>query len=314
LFKFDYIKNKKITFAISIAIIAIGIIFYFIYGFQLDVQFSGGTRMLIETNSKVDVNQVDSMLEEALGKSVTVQMLDTYNPEDATKKIYMLRIDIASKEALSEDERNLVKNIITENFDIKENGNQDVLSVEPSIGRETMINGLKATLIASVLIVLYVTWRFSVMSGLTAAFTALVALLHDILIVCSFYTIFKIPVNELFITAILTILGYSINDTIVIYDRIRENSKLMRKSTLEEIVNTSINQSLTRTINTTATTLLTIITLYIFASVNSISSLVEFSLPIIVGFIAGVYSTIFIASPLWLMMRKSALKSTLKKA
>lgn len=311
---FDYIKNKNTFFAVSIILIAIGIVFYFINGFQLDVQFSGGTRMLIETNSKVDVNQVDSMVEEALGKSVTAQMLDTYNPDDSSKKIYMLRLDIAGKEALSEDEMNLVKNVIAENFDIKENGNQDVLSVEPSIGRETMKNGLKASFIASVLIVLYVTWRFSAMSGFSAALTALVALLHDVLIVFSFYAIFKIPVNELFITAILTILGYSINDTIVIYDRIRENSKLMKKHTLEEIVNTSINQSLTRTINTTVTTLLTVITLFIFASVNNITSLVEFSLPIIVGFIAGVYSTIFIASPLWLMMRRSSLRSTLKKA
>lgn len=311
---FDYIKNKNIFFAVSIILIAIGAVFYLINGFNLDVQFSGGTRMLIETNSKVDVNQVDNMVEEALGKSVTVQMLDTYNPDDATKKIYMLRLDIAGKEALSEDEMNLVKSIIAENFDMKENGNQDVLSVKPSIGTETMINGLKATIAASVLIVLYVTWRFSVMSGFFAALTGLIALLHDVLIVCAFYTVFKIPVNELFITAILTILGYSINDTIVIYDRIRENSKLMRKRTLEEIVNTSINQSLTRTINTTATTLLTVATLFIFASVNNIPSLVEFSLPIMVGFIAGVYSTIFIASPLWLMMRKSSLEGTLKKA
>ena len=305
---FDYIKNKNIFFLISLIIIATGIVFYFINGFQLDVQFSGGTRMLIETNSKVDVNKVDNMVEEALGKSVTVQMLDTYNPDDSTKKIYMLRLDIAGKETLSEEEGSIVKNIIAENFDMKENGNQDVLSVEPSVGRETMISGLKAALIASVLIVFYVTWRFSAMSGLPAALTALVALFHDILIVGSFYTIFRIPVNELFITAILTILGYSINDTIVIYDRIRENSRLMKKQTLEEIVNTSINQSLRRTINTTVTTLIAVITLFIFASVNNISSLVEFSLPIIVGFISGVYSSIFIASPLWLMIRKSGLR------
>lgn len=152
------------------------------------------------------------------------------------------------------------------------------------------------------------------MHGFAAAITALVALLHDILVVFSMYTIFKLPMGEVFISAILTIIGYSLNDTIIIYDRIRENSKLMRKHTLDEIVNTSIMQSLTRSINTTATTLLTVATLYIFAAANHITSLMEFALPLMVGFIAGVYSTIFIASPLWLMWRKSAVRRTLKSA
>ena len=314
MFNFDYIKHKNIFFSISIILIVIGIIFYFINGLELDVQFSGGTRILIETNSEIDINKANDLVEEALGKSVVTQMLQTYNPEDTSRKIYMLRIDIAGKEALNEQERNLVGDIIAENFDVKENGNQEVLSVEPSIGRETMIAGLKAALTASVLIVLYVTWRFSAMSGFSAAMTALVALFHDVLIVFTLYTVFRFPINEVFISAALTILGYSINDTIVIYDRIRENSKLMKKHTIKEIVNTSINQSLTRTLNTAATTLITITTLYIFAAANNITSLVEFSLPLIIGFIAGIYSTIFIASPLWLMWRNSSMKKTLKKA
>lgn len=311
---FDFIKHKNKFFLISTAIIAIGIVFYFINGLNLDVQFSGGTRILIETNSKVDINQVDNLVEDALGKSVTSQMLETYNPDDTTKKIYMLRLDIAGTEALTDEENALVNDIVTENFDVKENGNQEVLRVEASIGRETMLTGLKAVLIAALLIVLYVTWRFSSIAGFSAAITALVALFHDVLVVFSFYVIFRVPINEVFITAALTILGYSINDTIIIYDRIRENSKLMRKNTIEEIVNISINQSLSRTLNTAATTLITVTTLFIFAAVNNIASLVEFSLPLIIGFIAGVYSTIFIASPLWLMWRKSAMRKTLKKA
>lgn len=314
MFNFDYIKQKNKFFALSIILITIGIVFYFINGLQLDVQFSGGTRILIETNSEVDINQAGNLVAEALGKSVTAQMLKTYNPEDASKKIYMLRLDIAGKEVLNSDEANLVSDVIGENFDVKENSNIEVLSVKPSIGRETMISGLKAALVASILIVLYVTWRFSTMSGFSAAITALVALAHDVLIVFALYTVFKLPVNEVFITAVLTILGYSINDTIVIYDRIRENSRLMKKHTLEEIVNKSINQSITRALNTTVTTLLAIATLFIYASVNNISSLVEFSFPLIIGFITGVYSTIFIASPMWLMLRKSGIRKTLKRA
>jgi preprotein translocase subunit SecF len=295
-------------------IILIGIVFFFINGLNLDVQFSGGTRILIETNGEVDVPKAEAVVEQAIGKSVTAQMQKTHNPADEDKTIYMLRLDIASSETLTDEERTTVIDTVTQNFDVKEGGNQEMLSVKPSIGQETLMNGLKATFIASVLIILYVTWRFSAMHGFAAAITALVALVHDILVVFALYTVFKLPMGEVFISAILTIIGYSLNDTIIIYDRIRENSKLMKKHTLDEIVNTSIKQSLTRTINTAATTLLTVATLYIFAAVNNITSLMDFALPLMVGFIAGVYSTIFIASPLWLMWRKSTMRKTLKSA
>ena len=311
---FNFIKHQYKFFAISAVIILIGIVFFFINGINLDVQFSGGTRILIETNGEVDVPKAEAAVEEAVGKSVTAQMQKTNNPTEGEKTIYMLRLDIASSETLTDDERTAVVNTVTQNFDVKEGGNQEMLSVKPSIGQETLMNGLKATFIASVLIILYVTWRFSAMHGFAAAITALVALVHDILVVFALYTVFKLPLGEVFISAILTIIGYSLNDTIIIYDRIRENSKLMRKHTLDEIVNTSIMQSLTRTINTAATTLLTVATLYIFAAANNITSLMEFALPLMVGFIAGVYSTVFIASPLWLMWRKSTMRKTLKSA
>lgn len=310
----NIIKHQNKYFAISLVVIAIGIVFYFINGIQLDVQFSGGTRIMIETNSEVDANQAEVIVEDVLGKSVTAQTQKTNNPDADDEVIYMLRLDIASNETLTDEERDLVIDLVTEHFDVKEGGNKEMLSVEPSIGRETLINGIKAVVIASVLIILYVTWRFSAMHGLAAAITAVIALGHDILTVFALYTVFQFPLGEVFISAVLTIIGYSLNDTIIIYDRIRENTKLMRKSSLDEIVNTSINQSLTRTLNTATTTLITIITLYIFASVNNITSLVEFSLPLIVGFISGVYSTVFIASPLWLKWRKRSMKKALKSA
>lgn len=310
----DIIKHQKKFFVISLVIIAIGILFYFINGLQLDIAFSGGTRILIETNGEIDINAAEALIEETLGKSVTAQMQKTYNPDDNNSTIYMLRLDIASNETLTDDERTLVIDTIMNNYDVKEGGNQEMQSTEPSIGRETLMNGLKATFIASILIILYVTWRFSAMHGFSAAITAIIALVHDILIIFSLYTVFKLPMGEVFISALLTIIGYSLNDTIVIYDRIRENSKLMKKHTLDDIVTTSINQSLTRTINTSTTTLLTIVTLYIFAAANNITSLMNFSLPLVVGFLAGTYSSIFIASPLWLMWRKSAMRKKVKAA
>ncbi|NLM09781.1 MAG: protein translocase subunit SecF [Clostridiaceae bacterium] len=310
----NVIEHQNKYLLISLVVIVIGIVFYFVNGIQLDIQFSGGTRIMIETNSEADSNQAEALVEEALGKSVTAQTQKTNNPGAEDEIIYMLRLDIASEETLTAEERDLVVDIITENFDVKEGGNQEMTSVEPSIGRETLLNGLKAVVIASVLIILYVTWRFSAIHGFAAAITAIIALLHDVVITFALYPVFQFPLGEVFITAALTIIGYSLNDTIVIYDRVRENARLMKKSTLEEIVNTSINQSFTRTINTTVTTLITVVTLYIFASLNNISSLQEFSLPLIVGLIAGLYSSLFIASPLWLKWRKRAMVKKLKDA
>jgi len=313
--RLNVIKNQNIFFLISVVIIAIGLLFLVFGGLNLDIQFRGGTRILIETNGEVDSNKAEELVEKAIGKSVTAQTQKTNNPASENEVIYMLRLDIASEETLSTEERDLVVDLITENFDVKEGGNQEMLSVEPSIGRETLLNGLKAVVIASVLIILYVTWRFSSMHGFAAAITAIIALLHDVAITFALYPVFKYPLGEVFITAALTIIGYSLNNTIVIYDRIRENIRIMKKSTLDDIVNSSINQSLSRTINSTVTTLIAVVVLYISASISNISSLKEFSLPLIVGLIAGTYSSLFIASPLWLIWRrKVSLNKSLKKA
>jgi len=310
----NVVENQYKYLFISLAVIAVGLVFCIINGVQYDIQFSGGTRIMIETNGEVDSNQAEALVEEKLGKSVTARTQKTNNPRAENEVIYMLRLDIASEQTLTAEERDLVIDLITENFDVKEGGNQEMLSVEPSIGRETQRQGLLAVLIASVLIILYVTWRFSAIHGFVAAVTAIVALIHDVLVTFALYPIFQFPIGEVFITAALTIIGYSLNASIVIYDRIRENSRIMKKNALEEIVNTSINQSFMRTINTTVTTLLAIVTLYVFASVNNISSLQEFSLPLIVGLIAGAYSSLFIASPLWLRWRKRSIAKTLKSA
>jgi len=127
------------------------------------------------------------------------------------------------------------------------------------------------------------------------------------------YTIFRIPVNESFIAAVLTILGYSLNDTIVIYDRIRENAKIIGSKDIENLVNTSVVQTMSRTIYTTISTLICVIVIYIFAAVNNIQSLKEFSFPLIFGLVSGTYSTVFIASPLWMLWRNARMKQVLRK-
>lgn len=310
--RFDFVKYRKVFFSISAVLLLTFLVLFIINGAVLDVTFRGGTRMSIECREMVDANLAAVKLEEVLGKKVSTSVMETVSGgQGTTKKTIMLRIDVASQTPLTPDEEQLVEDtLIKAGFPvIPDSPNNQVASIEPSIGKETLSKGLLAVAISSVLILIYVAWRFSIMSGLSAAVCAVIALIHDCAVMLGVYVAFRIPFNDVFIAAILTIIGYSINDTIIIYDRIRENAKIMQKSDLETIVNVSIWQTLSRTINTTLTTLISVVVLYIFAAANNIGSLKDFSLSLIVGCIAGTYSSVFIAANLWHWLRTIRLKA-----
>ena len=177
--------------------------------------------------------------------------------------------------------------------------NQDIVS--PSTGRELARSAIWMSILACIAILLYVTFRFEFTSGVVAV----LALVHDVLLLLGLYSITQWSVDTNFIAAVLTVLGYSINNTIVIMDRIRENTRHARKETYGEIANKSIWQTLSRSINTTITTLLTIGMVYILG----VPSIQAFSLPIIIGILVGFYSSVFVSGPLWAYWRDSAVKS-----
>ena len=298
----DFVGKRKYFFGLSIVLILVGIVFLLVNGLELDIQFQGGTLLKIEMpDDNFDADEIATTVGSELNKAVTAQKMKTFNPENAEEEIDMLMLKVSSKDTLSDDEIKQVITVLREKYNVKPDAQNQVQSVQPFIGREMLKDGLLAALIASVAIVLYVWWRFKIISGLSAAVMALVALFHDVVIVFLLYAVFRIPVNESFIAAMLTILGYSINDTIIVYDRIRENKRLYRKTSLAELVNMSTMQTLSRTINTTITTLIAVLSVFIFASFNNIQSLKDFTLPLIIGLLSGSYSSIFIASPLWEM-------------
>jgi preprotein translocase subunit SecF len=304
---FDILGKKKYFFSFSILFIAVGVLFFFINGLQYDVQFSGGTVVQIEMeDSKFDENDAVTLVREVLDKESNAYKLKTYNPDDTSSQINILKVQISNTEGALESEQfnKLLEELQnSDKFNVKENPNMEVQNIQPAIGKELRNDGFLAVAISALLITFYIAIRFKLMSGMTAGITAIMALLHDVFIMMSVYTIFKIPINETFIAAILTIVGYSINDTIIIYDRIRENMGRMRRTNIEELVNTSIIQTLTRSINTVVTVLICIITLYVFASINNIDSIKQFSFPLIIGLTSGGYSSIFIASPLWVIFK-----------
>jgi preprotein translocase subunit SecF len=277
------VERTKLWFGISLALLAIGAIFLILNkGLNKGVDFSGGTVVRIElgeaskTANKADIDEI----------------INKYSTGTTSRTVNDTQIEIQSN-VLDNKKANDLFREIKQKYSLKDTALVDVNHIDASIGRETTRNAVIALLVAGLFMVIYIRLRFKdVKFGLAA----IIALLHDVLITMSLYAVLRISINASFIAAILTIVGYSINDTIVIFDRIRENSRKLRGKTVAEIADISVNQSLKRSINTSVTTLLTITAVYIF-----VPSVRDFSLPIIAGIIAGTYSSIFIASPLWVI-------------
>ncbi|MHB1452792.1 MAG: protein translocase subunit SecF [Saccharofermentanales bacterium] len=299
---FKFYKNRRIFFGISLGIILIGLASSLISGIKLDIQFQGGSIVRYTYEGEIDVDALTAEAETAMGVDISSIQLN-YNEASDIKSI---AVNVAGREALSVTQTAALRKLLTETDSYKANkfAFYEATLVNPSIGAEYLRRGLYALMLAAVLIILYVWYSFRVMSGPSAGVMALVALFHDVAMVFVAFVLFKIPLNENLIAVALTIIGYSINDTIVIYDRIRENLKLENgRMPLADLVDKSINQSMTRTLNTFLATLGAMLITYIFASIYGIVSIQQFTLPMLVGIITGFYSTVFIASPLWVVWK-----------
>lgn len=275
----NIIKNRKIYFLISLAIILVGIVMMGVKGLNYGIDFTGGTVITVNANKFIPVEEVKKITDK-LDSNMTV----IYSGKDKEDIIVKSTLNISNKEMV-----NLSKEF-KENYDI-ESKDINAKIVGPSIGKETRNTAVLSTVIATVLMLAYITFRFEFTLGISA----IIALAHDVLVTISIYAIFNLPVNSSFIAAILTIVGYSINDTIVIFDKIRENTRFNSRQNLEEVINNSVTSSLRRTINTTITTLAAVVVLYI-VGVEDIKVL---ALPLILGMLSGTYSSIFIAPPIW---------------
>lgn len=296
---FKFYKNRRIFFGLSIIIIVAGIVASLVFGVNLDIEFKGGSILKYSFVGDIDLNDAENVIGEAIGQNVNCQITSSI-ADDSTDLV----VNVSGDEALSPDGMAKLIAALQENYPENNFEFQNADLVSPFIGRELLQNGIIAILIASVLIVIYVWIRFRSMSGPSAGVMALVALLHDILIAFFVFVFVRAPINESLVAVVLTILGFSINDTIVIYDRIRENEKLTKgKMPLSDLVDLSINQSLTRSINTSLCTFGAILVAYIFAVIYGIDSIKEFALPMMIGVISGTYSTIFLAGPLWVMWK-----------
>ncbi len=280
----NIVQKQKIWFSISGAIIILGLVLGLVRGLNFGIDFTGGTLMEIELHEYIPTEEIREIVNE-YDESASINMLGT---EKTT-------IQIRMNEDFNTNERAEIFEDFKEKYDLAD---EDFLRADqfgPSIGKETQRKAIISIILASIGMLIYITFRFE----LSFAVSAIIALVHDVLVVLSIYSIFNIPVNNSFVAAILAVVGYSINDTIVIFDRIRENLKFAKKVDYVDVSNNTISQTITRSINTSITTLLTVGALYIFG----VELIREFALPLLAGVMTGTYSSIFIASPIWVMFK-----------
>ncbi|HHU62938.1 MAG TPA: protein translocase subunit SecF [Clostridiales bacterium] len=277
------VSKAKVWIAIPLCIIVIGLIFGIINnGFNLGIDFKGGTLIHLNIGQPYDVGDIRSILNQhGLDEAVVS------GAGDGNTEVLIRMPNIPDEDRVS----SAVIDDISKQFQLAE---KDILSVEKVgsvMSKELTQNALLAVVLSCGFMLVYIWIRFEFKSGVAA----IIALVHDVLIIAAFLLIFRIQINSTFIAAVLTIIGYSINNTIVIFDRIRENTKKLRKCTIQELTDKSIKQSVVRSINTSLTTLIVIVVLYILG----VESIKEFALPIIIGIIAGTYSSLLIAGPIW---------------
>lgn len=278
--EFNFIKYRKIFYLIAVALIVAGIGTGMLRGFNWGIDFTGGTMMQFEMGKRVQVADVEKVL-----KDNDIDGTIVHAGEGNTQII------IKTTQSLENEERNILFEDIYEKFGIGENNLLAVEQFSASVGSLLKMNAFKALLIATIGMLVYIIIRFEWKFGIAAV----ASLIHDVLMMIAFYGLFHIPINNPFIAAILTIIGYSVNDTIVIFDRIRENLKIMRKTKMEELIDKSINQTIVRSLMTSLTTIVAIIPLLILGG----ETIREFVTPLMVGIVAGAVSSITISNPVY---------------
>ena len=292
--KFNFIKNKKVSLIIVGIVLVVGIVSFIVRGFNIDIDFSGGTELHLDVGTEVtedvckNINKIIAE-EKLLGK----QYVSSTTQSSSGKNTAIIRtgtkaLNIDQKIALYDDLIKAYPNA-EEKFSVDN-------TISPSIGKSLTNKAIVAVVCAVVLMLIYIWIRFELNSGLSA----IICLIHDLFVMLTIYSLFQIPVNSNIIAALLTILGYSINATIIVFDRIRENKKANPDGDFGEIVNSSIHSTLARSVNTTITTLLTIGMIYILG----VDSIKNFALPLIIGIVAGLFSSVFLSGLIWTMLNK----------
>ena len=298
-FNFPFVKYRRFAYLLSLVVVLAGIVSLFVNGLNLGIDFTGGTILHLRLGEGFQMDDVRDVLAPYDLAGVPLQRAGQHGRDGGDEVII-------KAPHLKESTRREIISSFRERW--PEMTAEDVLRVDnvgAVVGKELTREAFLALLIAAIGMIAYITIRFEFLFSLAA----IIALLHDAFIMVAIFSIFKIEINSPFIAAVLTIIGYSINDTIVIFDRIRENLKFRRQRTIEEVVDDSINESLMRTVGTSLTTLFVLISLFFaFNYFVGGMDLKAFALALLIGVVFGTYSSIFIAGPLWASWRTKGMQ------
>lgn len=295
----DIIGKKKIYFAISLLVMLPGFIALALFGLNLSIDFTGGSRMTISFEKAIDSARKDFVKNSLESQNIKVIS------QEPSGKILIVRTSSIDEKQNSE----FIRNLTSKYAKAKQ---EEFSTIGPTIGKEISINAIKAVVIAALLVVVYISWVFRKVpkpaSSIRFGISTIIALIHDVLITIGVFSLlgylFNVEIDALFITALLTIIGFSVHDTIVVFDRIRENLGKSSSEHFARVVNDSILQTFGRSLNTSLTVLLVLFALLIFGG----ESIRWFVVALIVGIASGTYSSIFIASPILVVWHEWSLK------
>lgn len=292
--KWNFVKLAKPLIGVSILIVVVGLVILYIFKLNLGIDFSSGTRVDFQSKQTISQQKVEQVVKDSGLKADQIQI----NGKDNKVATVQFKDDLTRAQ----------DNKLSDNIKSKFGDRPQINTVSPIIGQELAKNAMLALIYASIGIIIYVSLRFEWRMGLSSV----LALLHDVFIIVAIFSLFRIEVDLTFIAAVLTIVGYSINDTIVTFDRVRENLQKIKVITtpeqIDDIVNRSIRQTMTRSVNTVLTVIVVVVAILFFGA----PSIFNFTLALFIGLISGVFSSIFIAVPLWGMMKKRQLKKSPK--
>ena len=287
--KFDFVANLKKFLIISLAIMLVGVVFNVIFGTQMDISFKGGTLIRYSYAEAPDLDKMTKAAKEHLGKEASLTFDEVNNTDVVTL------------------DKDLNKNFKSNKLEVFSSN-----TLSATMGTKFLLRCLLALGLAAILLVIYVGFRFRKIGGVPAAVSALIALVHDLLIVYFTFVIFGIELNDNFVAVMLTILGYSLNDTIVIFDRVR-TTRRRSDAPLADVVNDSLHAVMRRTIITTVTTCLAIASVLVVALVMRVDSIISFALPMLFGAISGSYSSLVLSGPIWVRWMERKAKKAAKK-
>lgn len=304
----DFAKNVNKLIFIPIAIAVISIIIGIIFGVELDINFRGGSRFTFTFENEISVSDFQTKVEDSVGKSVTVSQSAGIN--DATEKLV---VSLVGEDAISAEAQDSLLTSLQESFPDNNIQLGDSNTVNPTIAHSFFVKALVAVLVTAALVILYIGIRFRKIGGVSSGLMALLALVIDCIMAFCACIVFRLQIDMNFVAVILTLLGYSLNDTVVIYDRVRENRSLYGDKSVRELVNMSCNQVIARTITTTLTTFVAVMVICIVAELFGLTTLRSFVIPMAVGLVSGCFTSLCISGPMWVKWKeRQALKPAKK--